>query len=163
MPSIRLKFPKAWYERIQAAADRSNQTTEEFIRSLVALTVPSPPKISRGHSVRLPSQEALVQQATQLCRALDATRGQLVAALDNIARKPRRRSRVAEERQFYGPRLRAALRRKGLTHAQAAAHIGVTRVSVTKVVSGSASLPPAWLEALDTLLGRDWLDERVDD
>lgn len=160
MPSIRLKFAKNWYDRIQEAADLSGQSTEQFLQGLIAMSVPPPRR--KGCGRHLPRQEALIRQVTDLCRALDKTRGQVVEALDNIARQPRRKARIVAERDLHMQRLQAALKRKGVTHAQAAAYLGVSRMAVTKVVQGYMSLPPAWLEPLEEYLGKDWLDERVD-
>ena len=46
---------------------------------------------------------------------------------------------------------------KKLTQGQVAEHLGVARAMISKIVNGRASLPPAWTEDLDKLLGRGWL------
>jgi hypothetical protein len=156
MPSIRLRFPRAWYQRIEKAAERSNQTPEQLLQGLISLSI-APPRMPSG--ARVPTQQALVYRVEELCKAIDTVRNDLVGALNGIARQPRRNPRIAALRAEWSSRLRSAMKRKGLTQQRTADYLGVSRSAVAKVLVGTNSLPEAWMEPLDNLFGKGWLND----
>lgn len=163
MPSIRLTFPQPWYDSIRRVAEGSHQTIEQLLRGLIALSIaPSSRSGSSSLPGRLPQEQALIDRVGDLCRELDATRNQLAGALLALAQEPPR-TRLQAERAESGTRLRAAMKRKGVTHARLASRIGVARAFVTGVVNGKKSLPPAWMADLNAFFGEGWFDERVGD
>lgn len=65
---------------------------------------------------------------------------------------PRRRRQEKPEERALRIRLRMLMVSQVITQAQIAKVIGVTRVSVSHVLTGRAPLPPAWLKPLATSL-----------
>lgn len=159
MPSIRLKIPQRWYREIVEAAKKHDQTPEQFLLGLVALSIP-PPVLQDERAWRLPEHQALLQQVKALCQALDATRAGLatgLAALTREARQPRRNPEVAANRQMVAASLRVAMSKRKLTQGQLAEQLGVARTVITEIVNCRMSLLPAWTESLERVLGRDWM------
>lgn len=162
MPSLRLRLPQRWYERVCEEATRSNQTPEQLALGFLALSIPPPPE---GKHQGRPIEEfgALTKRVAAFCRTLDQTRNEIVAALNALAPKAGANPRVHARRKITAMSLKAATRRKGLTQKAVSDHVGVSRAVVSAVMNGKKSLPPTWLGPLDELFGEGWLHERIEE
>jgi plasmid maintenance system antidote protein VapI len=62
----------------------------------------------------------------------------------------RRQKQESERNRAMRLRLRDLLRSHGKRHVDLAQHVGVSRPTVTRVLSGSMSLPPAWMPKVNS-------------
>jgi hypothetical protein len=154
MPVIKLRVSTAWLKAFESAAQQSGQGVPGFLLGLIAHSCPPPRQRATGLD-----DEVLVKKAEQLCLVLDHTRGELQRALSRLVPAPRTNPAVALKRRRSSVLFRRAMQKLGLTHAAVAEHLGLSRTTVSKVVNGSKSLPPAWSPMLAELLGEDWMSE----
>lgn len=156
MPVIRLRLSEDWCASVQALAAQRGIQVNELILETLAFVCPQPSKKPKWFD-----NEAAAQHAANLCSILQSVYNDITTALKRLEPPPNRlrNQALVAARRKLGHSLKSALAAKGMRQADVARAMGVGRQMISSIICGRTSLPSAWLDDLNRLLGEGWMND----